>query len=258
MSRLIASTMTHSTLSLAQTLEKLKAAGFQKVELCSAGAIAPHLDVTNITTSLVKETAKIIRASGMEIHCINIGGNYTLAQMELVYMLAGQVGATLVTYSCGSPAEGVSEEDQLRRHADFNSRLADLGEAYGVICSIEAPHKLSLASTTEAVDRYWAMQDDRVKLTFDPAHIVFAGEDMPALAKRYIPRMVHSHLRDAMPGNSLMRYGEGQIDFGAYLSLLKEGGYSGFFSMEYPSESAEDAEEKLASSVRFLSQFDFT
>lgn len=41
MNRLIASTMTHSTYDLKTALEKLKAAGFEKFELCSAGALAP-------------------------------------------------------------------------------------------------------------------------------------------------------------------------------------------------------------------------
>ncbi len=256
MSRLIASTMTHSTYDLAGALEKLKEAGFAQVELCSAGALAPHLDVTNITTFMVAETARIVRESGLGVHCLNIGGDYSLAQMEMVYALAGELGAGIVTYSCGSPKEGVPVEDSLRYHAEFNSKLADIGEKYGVICSIEAPHKYSLASTTAEVDRYWSMQDDRVRVTFDTAHLTFSGENMLALARRYAHRMAHSHLRDAVKGNSLMRYGEGQVDFGSYLAIVKGGGYQGLFSMEYPSESAEDAREKLISSVHFLSQFD--
>lgn len=256
MRKLIASTMTHSTFTLKETLEKLKAAGFDRVELCSADNLAPHFDVENATMSSVNETAKIIRNSGMNVHCINVGGDFTIEQMEYVYALAEAVGAKLVTYSCGAPKEGVAVEEQLKYHAEFNSRLADLGEKHGIICSIEAPHKLSLASNTEQVDRYWSMQDDRVKLTFDTAHLTYCGEDMIALAERYVHRMVHSHLRDAVKGNSLMRYGEGVVDFGKYISTVKAGGYKGLFSMEYPSDSAEDAAEKLSASIKFLSQFD--
>ncbi len=256
MKKLIASTMTHSTFTLAETLERLKAGGFDRVELCSAGKLAPHLDVANATSDTITETAGIIKASGVGVPCINIGGDYTIGQMEYVYSLAEKVDARIVTYSCGSPKEGVSDEDCLKYHAEFNAKLADLGEKYGVICAIEAPHKNSLASNTMQVDRYWAMQDERVKLTFDTAHLTFCGEDMLSLAKRYTHRMVHSHLRDAVPGNSLMRYGEGAVDFAKYLEIVKTGGYDGLFSMEYPSDSAEDAAEKLTASIKFLSQFD--
>lgn len=255
MSKLIASTMTHSTFSLADALEKLRAAGFDRVELCSAGDLAPHFDVQNATAASVNETVNTIKASGMGVHCLNIGGDYTLERMEYVYDLAERVGAKLVTYSCGSMKEGFSADELLKIRAEFNSKLADLGEKHGVIASIEAPHKNSLASNTADVDRYWAAQDERVKLTFDTAHLTYCGEDMLALAKRYVGRMVHSHLRDAVKGNSLMRYGEGIIDFAAYLDIVKSGGYDGWFSMEYPSDSAVDAAEKLEASVSFLLRF---
>lgn len=255
MNRLIASTMTHSTYDLKSALEKLKAAGFEKFELCSAGALAPHLDVEGATLQSISETAAIIRQSGMKPHCINIGGDYTLEQMEYVFALAEITGAEIITYSCGSLNEGENYEEKLKKVTEFNSKLADLGEKYGVICAIEAPHKNSLASNTEQVDKYWAMQDPRVKLTFDTAHLTFCGEDMLALAKKYVSRMVHSHLRDAKEGNSLLRYGQGIVDFEKYFEILKSGGYTGMFSMEYPSESSEDASMKLEESVEFLSKF---
>ena len=256
MKKLIASTMTHSTLTLAETLEKLKAAGFESIELCSAGYLAPHFDIENATADTVRETANIIKRSGMNVHCINIGGVYPTERMEYVFDLAETVGAKIITCSCGENKEGIPEEERLKAQTEHNSKLADLGDKHGVICSIEAPHKNSLASTTEQVDRYWSMQDERVKLTFDTAHLTFYGEDMLAMAKRYAHRMAHSHLRDAIEGNSLMRYGEGVVDFAKYLEIVKAGGYDGFFSMEYPSDSAEDAAEKLAASVKYLSQFD--
>ena len=257
MRKLIASTMTHSTCSLAETLERLKEAGFDRIELCSTKKLAPHLNMDQIDAALVAETAKIIKDSGMGVHCINIGsGDFNLKQMEHVYALGESVGAKIITYGCGHLKEGIPNEELLQRGAEFNSKLADLGEKYGIICSIEAPHKNSLASTTEEVDYFWSLQDERVKLTFDTAHLTYYGEDMLALAERYAHRMVHSHLRDAVKGNSLMRYGEGIVDFKKYLSIVKSKGYDGWFSMEYPSESAADAAEKLASSVKFLSQFD--
>ncbi|MDY3928707.1 MAG: sugar phosphate isomerase/epimerase [Clostridia bacterium] len=255
MSRLIASTMTHSTYTLEGALKKLKEAGFEKVEICSAGELAPHLDVQNATLESISHTARIIRESGMDVHCMNIGGDYSINQMEYVYALAEMVGAKIITYSCGCEKEGVSKDDRLKEVTDFNSKLANLGDKYGVICSIEAPHKNSLASNTEQVDKYWSMQDPRVKLTFDTAHLTYCGEDMLSLAKKHVSRMVHSHLRDAEKGNSLMRYGEGIVDFDAYFRILKEGNYTGYFSMEYPSSSAEDASDKLEKSIKFLSQF---
>ena len=255
MSRLIASTMTHSTYDLKGALEKLKEAGFTKAELCSTKDLAPHLEVANASLESISHVSRIVRESGMKIHCINIGGNYTLSQMEYVYALAEMLDAKIVTYSCGERKEEIPYEERLKQITEFNSKLADLGDKYGIICSIEAPHKMTIASNTAEVDKYWSMQDPRVKLTYDTAHLTFCGEDMLALAKKYVSRMVHSHLRDAKEGNSLLRYGEGIVNFSEYFKILNEGGYKGYFSMEYPSASAEDAAAKLEESVRFLSKF---
>ena len=257
MSRLIASTMTHASYDLAGALEKLKQAGFDTVELCCAGKLCPHFDVINATLESVARTARIIRESGMGVHCLNVGeSEVPLEKMEYAFALAEMVDAKIVTYLCGWPREGVSHLDRVKEQTEFNKKLADFGEKYGVVCAIEAPHKLSIASNTEEVDLYWSMQDPRVKLTFDTAHLTFCGEDMLALAKKYVSRMVHSHLRDAKKGNSLLRYGEGVIDFGEYFKILNEGGYKGYFSMEYPTKTPEEAAEKLGESVKFLSKFD--
>lgn len=256
MKKLIASTMTHSKQSLKETLEILKKAGFEKAELCSTADLAPHLDVEGASLASISHVSRLIRDSKIGIHCINIGGDYTISQMKYVYALAEMIDAKIITYSCGYPKDGVSNAERLKYVTEFNSKLADLGEEYGIICSVEAPHKNSLASNTAEVDKYWAMQDPRVKLTFDTAHLTYCGEDMLALAKKYVSRMVHSHLRDAEKGNSLLRYGQGIVDFNEYFNILKNGGYTGYFSMEYPSNSPEDAAQKLDESVKFLSQYD--
>lgn len=256
MSRIIASTMTHASYDLAGALEKLKQAGFNTVELCCAGELCPHFDVVNSTLETVARTARIIRESGMGVHCLNVGeDNVPLEKMENAFALAEMVGAKIVTYLCGWPQEGVSHLDRVKEQAEYNKKLADIGEKYGVVCAIEAPHKLSIASNTEEVDLYWSMQDPRVKLTYDTAHLTFCGEDMIALAKKHVGRIVHSHLRDAKKGDSRLPYGEGVIDFGEYFKVLNEGGYKGYFSMEYPTTTPEEAAERLKESVEFLSKF---
>ena len=115
MSKLIASTMTHSTYDLAGALKKLKEAGFKKAELCSTADLAPHLDVQNATLESISHVARVIRESGMDIHCINIGGDYSINQMEYVYALAEMIGAKIITYSCGSEKEGISTMTDSRR-----------------------------------------------------------------------------------------------------------------------------------------------
>lgn len=253
--RLIASTMTQRVFKLEEAVDNLLAIGFDTIELCSVDDWVPHFDLKNATDKTVFETAAMLKAKGMAVHCINVGGVHTVEEIEKVYALAKETNAKIVTYACGCMEEGKDYDDLMKARAEFNARLADLGDKYGVICSIEAPHKLSLAENVKQIDAYWAMQDARVKCTFDTAHLTYSGEDMIAVAKRYVHRIVHSHLRDAEKGNSLLRYGEGVVDFKKYLDTLEEGGYKGKFSMEYPPDSPEEAAERLIKSREYLSQF---
>lgn len=192
----------------------------------------------------------------MKAVSVNISGDYTVEQLENGYALAKELGAAVVTYCCGNPKPDVERSEQLKERAEFNSKLADLGDKYGLICSIEAPHKKSLAEKRAEIDEYWSMQDERVKCTFDTAHLTYAGEDLLDAARFYAPRTAHVHLRDAVRGNSLLRYGEGEVDFEAVLKIFKDAGYSRYFSTEYPTDSDEEAVERLASSVNYLSKFE--
>ncbi len=256
MSKLIASTMTHRTFPLLEALQRLKDAGFDAAELCSVGAWIPHFLPSEQTDASVKETAARIADIGIRIHCINCAA-YTLDEMKMIYALAQETGAKIVTTPCGRPGEGESPEAALVRMTAQNAALADLAIAHGVTPSVEAPHKKTIAENASQIDAYWAAQDTRVRCTFDTAHLTFAGDDPLPVAARYSKRIAHCHLRDAIKGNSLMRYGEGIVDFGKFIATVRAGGYDGYFSMEYPADSDEEAPVLLAKSVEYLSQFDF-
>ena len=62
---------------------------------------------------------------------------------------------------------------------------------------------------------------ERVRCTFDTAHLTYAGEDLLDAAKVYAPRTAHVHLRDAVKDNSLLRYGEGVVDFASVIRIFE-------------------------------------
>ena len=157
-SKLVASTMTFRTFTLEKALEKLAEAGFDKVELCTVGDWVPHFDIANATDKSITDCAGIFKRTGMKAVSINISGDFTVNQLENGYALAKELGAAVVTYCCGNPKSEIGRSEQLKERAEFNSKLADLGDKYGLICSIEAPHKKSLAEKRSEIDEYWSMQ----------------------------------------------------------------------------------------------------
>ena len=247
--------MTHRVFPLREALKRIKSAGFDKVELCSAEAWVPHFDIPNASENSVAECASLFRENGMTAAAINIGGQFPIEKMKYVCELATRIGAPTITIGCGSPVEGQERSELLKKHTEYNASFADLCEEFGLTASVEAPHKKSLAEKSDEIIEYWSLQDERLKCTFDTAHLTYAGEDMLAMARRFAKRVAHIHLRDAVTGNSLLRYGEGTVDFASFIGIFKETGYAGYYSMEYPVDSEEEAAERLESSVAFLKKF---
>ncbi|MDP4134206.1 MAG: sugar phosphate isomerase/epimerase, partial [Bacillota bacterium] len=209
MDRLIASTMTYRAASLETALKRLKEEGFKKAELCTVVDWIPHFRLINATDETIEEAAKMIEGIGIEIPAINVSGignvddnnNFigtAVLAMNNAFKLAVRLGAKVVTLACGEIKPEHNREERLKAITAFNTLIADMAEKYSVTYSIEAPHKLSIAEKTEEIAEYWAKQDKRIKCTFDVAHLTFAGIDPVQIAKVYVNRVAHVHLRDAV------------------------------------------------------------
>lgn len=260
---LIASTMTFRTYPIKEVFVKLMENGFDEVELCSVGEWVPHFNFTD--KNEVDLIYKAVEETGMKVYCINIGAenidneNKPIAKnidgLRNAFELAQRIGAGFVTYACGTIKPEMDKKMRLDAITSFNNTIADIADEYGVIYAIEAPHKLSISEQPDDLHNYWDMQDKRIKCTFDTAHLTYAGADTIKEAKLLAQRIIHVHLRDAVKGNSLLSYGEGVVDFGTIINTLKDSGYKGKFSMEYPADSNEEAIIKIKKSIEYLSKF---
>ena len=112
-------------------------------------------------------------------------------------------------------------------------------------------HHMGTVVQTEAeVDRLMAETTDDVGLLLDTGHLVFAGGDPVAVARRHAGRIVHVHCKDVRrevlaevlaADRSFLRAvldsvftvpGDGSIDFPAVLTELRRGGYEGWLVVE--------------------------
>ena len=262
--RILASTMICRLFSYEGALKKLKASGVDAVELCYVPLWVPHFDSLNATGAVIDDMVK--KAEENEIRIPNLNGkilledgHYTsssIIRIENVMHLASRLGAKTVTGNCGGVVAGVDRAQRLKDIAAFQKLAVSIAEDYGVQYCIEAPHKKTVAVHKDEIAEYWAMMDPRIKITFDPAHLVCEGEDPIELAKIYAGRVGHVHLRDAVPGNSLLHYGLGNIDFDAFIKVFNDAGYSGNYSMEFPVEDLTTFETRVAESIAFVSGLD--
>ena len=262
--RILASTMICRLYSYEGALRKLKASGVDAVELCYVPLWVPHFDSLNATDALIDDMVK--KAEENEIRIPNLNGKILLEdgryssssiiRIENVMRLASRLGAKTVTGNCGGVVEGVPRSERLKNVAAFQKLAVSVAEDYGIQYCIEAPHKKTLAVHKEEIAEYWELMDPRIKITFDPAHLACEGENPLELAKIYAGRVGHVHLRDAVPGNSLLHYGHGNIDFDTFIRIFNEAGYTGNYSMEFPVEDLSEFDTRLAESIAFVSALD--
>jgi inosose dehydratase len=118
-------------------------------------------------------------------------------------------------------------------------------------------HHMGTVVQTEAeIDRLMANTDDDVGLLLDTGHLVFAGGDPVAVARRHGARIVHVHCKDVRASvltdvlrddRSFLRAvldsvftvpGDGSIDFAAVLRELRQAGYAGWLVVEAEQDPA--------------------
>lgn len=118
-------------------------------------------------------------------------------------------------------------------------------------------HHMGTVVQTEAeIDRLMANTDPDVGLLLDTGHLVFAGGDPAAVARRYGSRIVHVHCKDVRPAvladalradHSFLHAvldglftvpGDGSIDYAAVLTELRRAGYAGWLVVEAEQDPA--------------------
>ena len=117
-------------------------------------------------------------------------------------------------------------------------------------------HMGTIVQTESEIDRLMAMTSDDVGLLLDTGHLVFAGGDPVAVARRHGNRIVHVHCKDVRASvlagvlrddESFLRAvldgvftvpGDGAIDFPAVLRELAGHGYAGWLVVEAEQDPA--------------------
>lgn len=260
--RIIPSTMIFKGQPLEVALRHIREAGYDKAELCVVPGWVDHYDVVHATPEKLAEVIKTVAASGVRIVAVNLSIVWLDARGHIAYNmeqtamnalnLTSALGARVMTVAAGIIAPPEERDSWLKKIAGRNAELCDLARERGVTLSVEAPHKKSIAESREEIMSYWAAQDERLCVTLDPAHMVYAGVDPVEIARCLAGRCAHAHLRDAVLGDSLLKYGEGCVDFKAYIQALNEGGFKGYYSMEFPTESEAEGVERLAHARAFF------
>ena len=247
---------------LRDALASIREAGFDKCELCTVGAWVPHCDLTGGSRESLIELIRTVADSGVRVVAMNCGFSWCgkdgvvdpdkIRQAMNALNAASAVNAKVLTFAAGPICEDGERSDLLTIIAGLNAMMARHCARRGIKFSIEAPHKLSIAEQPYMIEQFWSKQAGGVHITCDCAHMTYAGYDAADVFKIYRKNAAHVHLRDAVKGNSLLDYGQGTVDFKRYIGIFEEIGYEGYFSMEFPTDSAQEGIARLRHAKEFF------
>ena len=115
--------------------------------------------------------------------------------------------------------------------------LADQAASHGRVIALENEHACNIGSGTETARALAALDHPYLKIVWDPANCLVAGETPYPDGYRKVPadRIAHVHAKDCvMHGHTpeWMPLGEGTVDWKGQVHALAEDGYRGWVSLE--------------------------
>jgi L-ribulose-5-phosphate 3-epimerase len=235
-------------------IRKAAQLGAQGVQVyTTAGELAPE----NISASKRREFVKFVNECSVVISatCADYGEGFidTARNRELIPKvkanidLAVDLGVTIITTHIGH----VPENEKLPVWNVLIAALNDIGkhaDKRNVVLATETGPESGavLAKLIKKLDTR------AVRVNFDPANLVMGCFDHLQAVRDLAPYIVHTHAKDGKRGNGEVALGKGDVDFPRYLSVLKETGFDGFFTIER--EVGENPESDIKQALSFLKE----
>jgi L-ribulose-5-phosphate 3-epimerase len=232
MSVLAGHTNSYHPYSFDDALAGIAEAGYRHVELSAVPGWTEHVDVQGDPA----DTRARLEHFGLEAASISGHSDLTTAEglehgLAVVHW-AERFGLSIVNTAIGGHAH--VEESEAAFLANIG-RLADAAQAVGVVVALEI-HGDLMATGERAGALLDRIGHPAVKVNYDTANVehyggVRAEDDLPSIADR----VANVHLKDMRGGLGDWDFpaiGEGHIDFGRVLEILRGAGYDGPYAVE--------------------------
>jgi L-ribulose-5-phosphate 3-epimerase len=233
MTPLAGHTGSYSSYGFEDALAGLAAAGYRGVELAAVPGATEHVNVHGDPADVRA------RLDHYGLEAVSISGHSDLTTREglehglAVVRWAERFGLPVVNTAIGGhlPDVDESEEAFLRNIGP----LADAAQAAGLTIALEIHGEL-MASGEQSAPLLDRIGHPAVKVNYDTANVEFyssarAEDDLPAIADR----VAHVHLKD-MRGEmgewDFPAIGEGHVNFGRVIEILRGAGFEGPYSVE--------------------------
>jgi sugar phosphate isomerase/epimerase len=227
---------------IATTAQRL---GYDGVELRAVGGSLNLLDRPEFIPGRVKEARKLFAGSRLEICCVDTSctfhspsGVERCAQVELALMhgeLAAELGAPSIRVFPDKIQNGATRDETRDYICESLRQVAE--RMPGEVCVALETHG-DFARTKTTVEIVALVNHPRVKLIWDVANSVAAGDSIVGAGQTVQQFLSHIHLRDARPVATSEHWlpvlaGTGEVSFAETLAVIEELDYDGYVSFEW-------------------------
>ena len=231
--------------TISQIVEAARRLGYDGVELRAVSGTLDLLSRPEFTAKNIGTTRAYFKDQGIEICCLDTSCVFhspalseRVEQVELALSyaeLAAQLSAPLIRVFPDTIQTGSNREETRDYVADSLRRIAErLPE--GVQVGLETHGDFARA---EAAAEIAALADHaNVKLIWDVANSLAAGDSIRHSARLVEPYLAHVHLRDARPVAGSEHWlpvlaGRGSVSFAETLEMIELLNYDGYVSFEW-------------------------
>jgi L-ribulose-5-phosphate 3-epimerase len=225
-------TNTYHTYGFEDALRGIANGGYSYVELSAVPGWTEHVDLDTPPA----EVRRVLDEYGLQ--AVSLSAHSDLTTREgLEHGIKGvrwaaEYGLPIVNTAVGGHQSADENEQAFLGNV---GKLADAAEEAGVVVGLEI-HGDIMASSDVTLPLLEKIGRDSIKVNYDTANVEFysgdkAVDDLPKI----VPQLVHVHLKDTTGGKGNWHFpaiGTGTVDFGRVLQLLRDGGYSGPYSVE--------------------------
>lgn len=149
---------------------------------------------------------------------------------------ARRLGTQNLVIASGFTLEGVSEDVQYANVVKVLTKASKIAADEGVSLLLEPLNDvvdhpgMYLVSVRKGLDIVEQIDSPGLKLVYDAYHSILMGEDPSETISGRLDLIAHVQLADH-PGRGAP--GTGELDFNAIVKPLNDGGYDGFYGLEY-------------------------
>ncbi len=236
-----------------------------------------HFDLNGFDAKRADEVKAVLAARNLQISSLsNYSNSIEPGKAEEVLAVAKQLidaasllGVDTVCMITGYPENGKSKISTIKEVVPKVFRpIIDYAKGKGVRIALENYFQTCLQGIDTFDCLFETIQDENFGLNYDPSHLFHQQCNHLLPVTRYAKRIFHTHAKDTLVdaekrayvgvyGKGWWRYvlpGQGNINWGEYISHLRENGYLGVMSIEHEDETF-TKEDGFIHAARYLNQF---